>query len=159
MNGAEFSPDGVYRYRLWREWDASLPRCAFVMLNPSTADASQNDPTIRRCIGYATRWGYGALDVVNLFGYRATNPRELRTALDPVGPGNDEAILWAARVCRTVFAAWGVHGAFRGRDRYVEQLLAEQSIGIYALGLTKDGHPRHPLYLPSDIREVVMLCA
>ena len=92
-SGATFSDDGVYRYRLWREWDADLPSCLFIMLNPSTADATQDDPTIRRCIDYARRWGFGRLEVGNLFALRSTDPKALYAADDPVGPDNDDALM------------------------------------------------------------------
>ena len=87
--GADFDPTGVYRYSLWREWDARAPAVAFVMLNPSTADAGKDDPTIRRCASFARSWGYGSLEVVNLFAYRASEPKRLRQTPDPIGPAND----------------------------------------------------------------------
>ncbi len=95
-NGAVLSADGVYRYRLWRTWDASKPTLAFLMLNPSTADATEDDPTIRRCLGFAKEWGYGSLVVVNLFALRSPNPDALRENDDPVGPENGEhlQIVW-----------------------------------------------------------------
>jgi hypothetical protein len=125
------------------------------MLNPSTADALLDDPTIRRCIGFARAWGFGALEVVNLFAFRATLPSQLRAALDPVGPRNNRFLRAALGRADAVVAAWGAHGSWGGRDRAVLHLL---SGGIdqpwpspQCLGLTKHGHPRHPLYLPLDV--------
>ncbi len=106
-SSAVLSPDGVYRYQLVREWDRARPRVAFLMLNPSTADATQNDPTIRKCIAFARSWGCGSLEVVNLFAFRATDPRELGRCgarVDPVGAENDGYILAAARRASVVVA-------------------------------------------------------
>ncbi|GAB3884429.1 DUF1643 domain-containing protein [Terrabacter terrigena] len=147
---AEISEDGHYRYMLGRRWDNG-PLVRFVMLNPSTADATTDDPTIRRCIGFAKAWGFAGLHVVNLYAYRATNPRELWAVDDPVGPENDawlaDEAAWAKSHDLPLIAAWGVHAeprhvayvrTFPGFDR------------LQALGTTKDGHPRHPLYLRRD---------
>src|SRR4028119_2392792 len=87
--GAIFDPTRTYRYALWRTWDAARPPVAFVLLNPSTADARRDDPTIRRCANFARTWGFGGLEVVNLFAFRATHPTDLKCAADPVGPQND----------------------------------------------------------------------
>lgn len=132
-----------YRYSLTRTWDTDLPTVAFVGLNPSTADARRDDPTVRRCVGFARDWGYGTLILVNLFAFRATDPSELLDVRDPVGPENDD---WLARVAESadkVVAAWGVHGCLRGRDQAVLGLLPS----VACLGRTREGHPRHPLYL------------
>ncbi len=136
--------DGPYRYLLWRRW-ADAASVLFVMLNPSTADALRDDPTIRRCLGYARAWGFGAVEVVNLFAWRATDPRELRRAGDPVGPGNDRVIAEAAARNHAVIAAWGLHGALLDRGSRVAALLAP--FGARCLGATAAGMPRHPLYL------------
>lgn len=141
--------DGRYRYLLWRRW-AEADSLLFIMLNPSTADAAQDDPTIRRCIGFARRWGFGGVEVVNLFAWRATLPRELAKARDPVGPHNDRAISLAVARSRAVIAAWGVHGALGDRDAQVAQLLA--ATRLRCLGLTRDGAPRHPLYVAGNVR-------
>lgn len=143
--GADFSDDQVYRYRLWREIDPAGRRCTFVLLNPSTADATKNDPTVRRCINYATSWGFGIVDVVNIFALRSTDPRALFTHPDPVGPENDEAILRAAISSDLLICAWGVHGRFSGRARIVEEML--RPYNPHALAITKRGEPGHPLYL------------
>ena len=135
----------TYRYVLWREVAAGRPGYAlFVGLNPSTADETADDPTVRRCADFARRWGYGALGLANLFAYRATDPAVLKAAAAPVGRGNDRWLARLAAGAGVVVAAWGVHGAFAGRDRAVAALLGE---GLSCLGVTKGGHPRHPLYV------------
>lgn len=117
-------------------------------LNPSTADAARDDPTIRRCIGLARRWGFGGITVVNLFAFRATKPADLKTAFDPVGPRNDSTIRKVIHGV-PVIAAWGTHGGFGGRDRAVLKLLCGHP-RVFTMGLTKQGHPRHPLYVRYD---------
>lgn len=148
--GATFSRDRRYRYRLWRIWDRSLGIVAFVMLNPSTADATRDDPTIRRCVAFARRWGYGGVEVVNLFGLRATEPRDLCRARDAVGPANDRYLRRVGRRASLVVIAWGVNGAIRGRT--VRRLIG--LAGARCLGTTRSGEPRHPLYVRSDTRLV-----
>lgn len=146
--GAVISDCGLYRYRLWRRW-ADGPCCVFVMLNPSTADATKDDPTIRRCIGFAKREGCGSLEVVNLFAFRATSPDDMKRAVQPIGPDNDRHLLEATRTADgPVIAAWGAHGGYEGRDRSVRLLLRE--VSLLCLGKTKNGSPRHPLYAPSN---------
>jgi hypothetical protein len=142
-SGACFDHTGAYRYRLWREWDASRAAVAFVMLNPSTADAGTDDPTIRRCLGFARAWGFGRLEVVNLFALRATDPRLLRSHPDPVGPDNDRHIREVAAATAQVVAAWGALGTTRDRALAIGELLPPS---LLTLGLTKRGQPRHPLY-------------
>lgn len=148
--GAVLSACGRYRYRLWRIWDDLAPVMVFVMLNPSTADASQDDPTIRKCLGFAKRSGHGGIIVVNLFAWRATDPNELAGLDDPVGPENDEHIKWAVRapILATVVGAWGRPPTRRAAHRatYVRGLMLALRKS-YALSRTKDGHPRHPLML------------
>ncbi len=151
--GAIFDPTGAYRYLLWREWNPGGSRIAFVMLNPSTADATSDDPTIRRCIGFAHRWDYGTLEVVNQFAYRATYPRELLKAHDPVGPENDHYILDAADRADAVLLAWGNQGRLLRRDREVVRLLSGCE-HLYHLALTQAGQPRHPLYVPKAVRPI-----
>lgn len=119
------------------------------MLNPSTADAQHNDPTIHRCVRFAQRWGYGALDVVNLFAYRATDPKVLKTIPDPIGPENDAYLLAAATQAERIVLAWGNWGALGQRNQQVLQLFPVQS-RLYCLGKTLAGQPRHPLYLSYD---------
>ena len=150
-SGATFDPTGRYRYSLWREWDRESPRIAFVLLNPSTADATRNDPTIRRCIGFARSWGYGSVEVVNLFAYRSKDPAILRKVPDPIGPKNGFYIRKATRRARDTVVAWGNHGSLFNRDRGALDNLLERGDIVYCLGRTQAGHPRHPLYLKGDI--------
>lgn len=134
-----------YRYLLVREWDENGKRVAFVLLNPSTADASQDDPTIRRCIGLAKTSGFGSLAVVNLFAFRSTDPGRLAKARDPIGPDNDNYILNACTSAQLTIAAWGNHGRLQERGRAVCALLA--TVPLFCFGKTDRGEPRHPLYL------------
>lgn len=149
---ARISDDGVYRYRLERRWDAHLPECVFVMLNPSTADATQDDPTIRRCVGFARDLGCGALLVGNLYAFRATDPQDLFRASEPTGgAANDDVLVDLMARGNHVIAAWGGHGRL---DR-VEQVLAVPGAErLTALGTTKAGAPRHPLYVRASARPV-----
>ncbi len=146
---ATFDSTSQYRYRLGRFWNAALPRVTFVMLNPSTADHRQDDPTIRRCIGFARDWGFGSLVVVNLFAFRTPSPARLARAPAPVGPDNDRALRRARGESALVVAAWGNHGRLRDRDREVRALLDDRAV---CLGMTKLGQPRHPLYVRRDAR-------
>ena len=138
-NGAELSPDGRYRWLLTRRVNSSLGAVTFVMLNPSTADAEKDAPTIRRCIGFARLWDYGCLHVVNLSPLRTTYPRELRVAgpeTDQVWDTNVGYILRAAANSDRVVAAWGVHGRLKGRDSRIRSLLRENGHTLYCLGRT-----------------------
>jgi hypothetical protein len=147
LRRAAFSRCGAYRYALWRTWDETRPAVLFVALNPSTADHRRDDPTIRRCIGFARSWGYGGLLVANLFAYRTPHPRILRAAPDPVGPRNDRWISRLAREAAFVVAAWGADGDFRGRADEVLHRVRD----CQCLGLTSAGAPRHPLYVRKDV--------
>ena len=144
---AVFSPCRTWRYELRRVWDESLPFVAFVGLNPSTADETTDDPTIRRCIAFAKRWGYGGLVMVNLFAFRATDPRDMRAAPSPIGPDNDATLRRVAAEAQLVVAAWGTGGRYFNRDFRVRRLLGP----LMALGFTKEGAPRHPLYVRADV--------
>ncbi|MEL6450460.1 MAG: DUF1643 domain-containing protein [Pseudomonadota bacterium] len=137
-----------YRYSLTRVWDAHGTRVNFVMLNPSTATEVQNDPTVERCERRARALGFGSFAVTNIFAWRDTDPRAMRAATDPVGPGNDAAIDDRARWADTVIAAWGTHGAHLDRGAQVAGLLRHTDRPLFHLGLSKAGHPKHPLYLP-----------
>jgi hypothetical protein len=150
--GAVISPCGKYRYALWRrfgEYAGSLWP-VFVMLNPSTADASEDDPTIRRVCAFASSWGYAQVLVVNLFAYRATNPRELARATDAHGPDNDDWIARAASGSDLVVCAWGKHGGDRAHA--VREALVRVSGDVAYLKLNGDGSPAHPLYLSATLR-------
>jgi hypothetical protein len=142
---------GDYRYLLWREWDINNKTISFIMLNPSRADAEVNDPTITRCINFAKAWGYGRLEVVNLFAYRTSKPSLLRQVTEPIGKDNDQYIVEAVRRSDRVILAWGNHGMWRKQDLYVLQLLKNHD-HLYSLGITKKGCPRHPLYLCSTTK-------
>lgn len=144
---AVYSPCEAYRYTLTRTWDPVGRRVLFVMLNPSTATEVQNDPTVERCERRARALGYGAFRVCNIFAYRATDPKVMRAQADPVGPGNDAAIVDFADWADTIVCAWGTHGAHRDRGAAVEALLRATGKPLCHLGLSKDGHPKHPLYI------------
>ena len=146
---AEFSDDRAYRYLLGRRVSKSKRRLLFVMLNPGTADETHNDPTIRRCIGFAERWDFGMLEVANLFAYRTSYVAELRHAEDPIGPGNDLWINRALASADRVVLAWGNHGSYMGRSHQVMRFISGLT-RPYHLGLNKTGEPKHPLYLPAS---------
>jgi hypothetical protein len=146
---AVFSEDRVYRYRLTRRWGDSGTHAVWLMLNPSTADAMADDPTIRRCISFTKAWDLHGLTVVNLFALRSTDPKALKGHSDPVGPANDRFIREAIHPWSVVVAAWGVHGALNGRGAQVIASLAADGIEPACLGVTKFGHPKHPLYVPA----------
>ena len=147
---AGFSRCGRYRYWLRRSWDSSLPQCAFVGLNPSIADAKIDDPTLRRCIDFAKRWGCGSLLIVNLFSLRATDPRKLLGVDDPIGPRTNLWLRRARRESQLIIAAWGNGGALHHRHKTVGPLLGNTQ----CLGVTATGMPRHPLYCPKTTSPV-----
>ena len=144
---AIFSPCGSYRYALWRRW-APGAYAMFVGLNPSTADETNDDPTIRRCVRFAQSWGYSALCMTNLFAYRATKPEDMKAAPEPLGFENDRVLLAMSSQAAIAIAAWGTDGPCKARDQAVRRLIPR----LHYLRLTKDGHPQHPLYLPTKIR-------
>lgn len=148
---ADLSDCGRYRYALTRVWDHSLPTLRVVMLNPSTADATVSDATIRKVIKFAMRWGYGSIEVVNLFALRSTNPKALLTAADPIGPSNGRYLDLAATSGDVILAAWGagVPDSWQDHARIVGRRLRAGG-RCYVLGVTKDGWPRHPLYVRDD---------
>lgn len=146
---AVFSECGLYRYALWREWVAKpKSRCLFIMLNPSIADSEHDDPTVRRDIDFAQRWGFDALDVANMYGLRSTDPNGLWTVEDPVGPQNDEWILRLAARADRIVVAWG-NNAKRERENDVLNLLHDYE--LLCLGITGEGAPAHPLYQRADV--------
>lgn len=144
---ATYSPCLAYRYTLTRVWDEAGARALFVLLNPSTATEVQNDPTVERCERRARTLGFGAFRVCNIFAFRATDPRVMRAVADPIGPGNDAAIAESAGWADRIVCAWGTHGAHLGRGAAVEALLRRTGRPLFHLGLSKDGHPKHPLYI------------
>ncbi|MBM0065923.1 DUF1643 domain-containing protein [Alkalicoccobacillus gibsonii] len=150
---AILDPTGTYRYLLSRVWKNNTGKVVFVMLNPSTADGTEDDPTIRRCVGFAKYWGYGGLEVVNLFALRSTKPEHVFVHPEPVGTENDAAILAAVHGTDLIVAAWGTMGNRMQRDRAVLELLKEKE--VYCLATTRDGHPRHPLYVRREQEPVL----
>ncbi len=144
---ATYSDCERYRYDLTRIWAEDDGRIAFVMLNPSTATEVQNDPTVERCERRARALGYGAFRVCNIFAWRDTDPFKMRKASDPVGPANDAAILDACNWAGKLVCAWGTHGAHLHRGPEVETLMRGTGQPLYHLGLSKAGHPKHPLYI------------
>lgn len=157
---AHLSTDGVYRYSLTRRWNEPMPDRLpvldlWIMLNPSTADADQDDPTIRRCIAFSRGWGADGLRVVNLFALRSTDPAALLRHPDPIGPRNDATLALLARASRElggrVVCAWGAHSMAAERARTVQHLIGD----AVCLGTTKAGAPRHPLYVRGDTAPVV----
>jgi hypothetical protein len=159
--GAVFDESRLYRYALWREWSelgmpltggnaSDIRYVLFVGLNPSTADAETNDPTIRRCLGFARTWGYQAVVMVNLFAYRSTDPHVLRSVHDPVGRDTDLWLTVLADNAALAVACWGSFGLAQDRGAHVRQLLPN----LVCLGTTKDGAPRHPLYLAKTTKVI-----
>ncbi len=147
VSRALYSPCERYRYGLERRWGAGRP-LLYVMLNPSTADELRNDPTIERCQRRAVLLGFGAMRIANLFAWRATRPADLRRAAEPVGEENDALLLaWHGEAGMTL-GAWGVHGAHLGRGPGIAAALEGE---LHNLGLTRDGHPRHPLYVSYEV--------
>lgn len=164
-----FSPCRKYRYTLWRDWSKQLRQpgmfftedphldyhlgtkdtfALWVLLNPSTADATKDDPTIRRVIDFSKRWGFGACCVVNIFAFRATDPAEMKQQKEPVGKDNDLTILNLAKEAGMIIAGWGNHGTHQKRSAYVSQFLVPQQ--MKCLGTTDTNQPFHPLYIPAD---------
>lgn len=152
-SSAVYSACGAYRYALTREW-AEGPRLLYVMLNPSKATEAQNDPTIERCERRARALGFGGFRAVNIFALRQTDPREMRRHPAPEGPGNAEVLLQGAAWADMVLCAWGTHGAHLGQGPRTEALL-RPAARLHVLGLTKAGHPKHPLYIPYAAQPVL----
>ena len=146
--GATFSRCGTYRYSLWRRWDAKKPVLLWLCLNPSTADAVEDDPTLRRCMGFARDWGYGTSITGNLFAYRATDPEAMKRAQDPVGPNNNQALKRLAAKADLVIAAWGNDGNLLGRADWARRTIPH----LHYLKMNSSGEPAHPLYLPKQLR-------
>lgn len=151
---ATFSPCRTYRYTLWRYWGGlwTTGHAMFIGLNPSTATETKDDPTVRRCIGYAWDWGYAGLCMTNIFAFRATDPAVMKAHPEPVGPENDRYLVEMAARAAIVVAAWGVDGAHMDRGKTVRRMIPH----LHCLGLTKDGHPRHPLYLRKELEPTSM---
>jgi hypothetical protein len=144
---AVYSDCERYRYSLTRIWDEGGDRVLFVMLNPSTATELQNDPTVERCERRARALGFGAFRVCNIFAWRDTDPKNMRRAEDPVGPENDSTIADACDWAEVLVCAWGTHGEHLNRGPLVESLMRRTNRDLNHLGLSKAGHPKHPLYI------------
>ncbi len=144
---AVYSDCERYRYALTRVWSPGGAKLAFVMLNPSSATEVQNDPTVERCERRARTLGFGGFRVTNIFAWRATDPRNMRAAKSPIGPDNDAAIQAACAWADQVIAAWGTHGSYLDRGTQVAELLRRTGKPLLHLGLSKQGHPKHPLYI------------
>lgn len=167
LRSAYIDPTGRYRYYLRRIWDKSLPSLTWIMLNPSIADESIDDPTIRRCLGFAKQWGFGRIIVLNLFAWRSTDPQAMfmhhRNGHDIVGPQNDDQLVIpiARRAfdCNSrIFAAWGDCGKTKEQRELISDRAArvqELPGEIWCLGVTKKGNPRHPLYVPSNVEPII----
>ena len=149
-NTAKLSECRKYRFALWRTWDDSKPYVMFVGLNPSTADETTDDPTLTRCMNYAKSWGFGGVCMANLFAYRATAPSDMKSAIDPVGPKNNDWLKKLANDAGLVLAAWGNDGSYLGRSEQVKEFLPN----MFCLKLNKSGEPAHPLYQKADRKPV-----
>jgi hypothetical protein len=152
---AFISECGQYRYELRRIWDESKPKVMFLMLNPSTADANIDDPTIRRCVAFAKSWGYGGILVGNLFAYRATEPKILLTVNDPIGQENLTYLKAMYNESKIVICAWGNSKIVEKLGKKIGnyyKILREIIERIYYLELSNDGTPKHPLYLKKDLQ-------
>lgn len=157
-SGAIFSSCESYRYSLWRFWGDSLVlgnAVAFIGLNPSTADEWCNDPTVTRCINFARHWGYDGMVMLNAFAFRATDPRQMKDCLEPIGKYNDTKIQHVVFSAGLVVCCWGNHGTHLGRSTEVRQRLRDVATPVTHLGLTRIGEPKHPLYLRSDTEAIL----
>ena len=152
-SGAVFSDCRKYRYTLWRMWNEQMPIAMIIGLNPSTADQTRNDPTITRCINFASSWGYGGVCVTNLFGFRATAPTELKAHHDPIGKENDAWVHEMAKGAAITVAAWGNHGKFLNRSLKILLSLDQ----LHCIKINKSGEPAHPLYLKAELKPVPMI--
>lgn len=161
-----FSPDRFYRYTLWRDWaddcleleeregNNSAKYVQFIGLNPSTADETKDDPTIRRCMAFAKSWGFGAMCMTNLFAYRATDPKKMKSCRLAVGQKNRTYLMQVALEAGLIVAAWGTHGIHEYQDINVRRWIADTGRELHCLGKSKDGHPKHPLYLKADLKPI-----
>lgn len=155
--GAIFDEDRIYRYALWRRWVDRAPLAkmvAFVGLNPSTADETEDDNTIRRCVGFAKSWGFDGLAMLNLFAFAETDSNLMKRASEPVGEFSDAILRHICRRAGLTICCWGADGAFRDRGNEVRRMLTEDGVELKVLRLTKAGYPWHPLYLPSTSKPI-----
>ena len=152
FSDAFFSKDRKHRYALWRVWNNKLPKVLFIGLNPSTADEVKDDPTIRRCINYAKDWGYGGYIMGNIFAYRSTDPKNLKITNNPIGIDNNSWLKKLHSEASLTIGAWGNHGKYLDRGEEVSNLIDN----LYCLRITKEGHPSHPLYLPGNLKPIIL---
>lgn len=152
--GAVISPCGHYRYILGRIFDPKIRLLGVILLNPSTADATKDDPTIRKCVTLARNWGFGGILVANLFAFRATDPRELMEAKDPVGPENNAWLEKVAERTSRILCGWGNHGVLAGRGEAVLKMLAGKKEKLVSVGVNMNGMPKHPLYARNDSKPI-----
>jgi hypothetical protein len=138
--------DGVYRYCLWRRWNLNQPIMGWVMLNPSTANAKEDDQTLRKCMGFARKHDHGGVILVNLFAFMERDPQKLRMVKERVGPETDRYILWTCAVADLVVAGWGACRFANEQARHVRKLVEGTGTTIRCVGQTKNGQPRHPLH-------------
>ena len=158
-SGAVFSGCHHYRHVLWRSWAPEKGIVTFIGLNPSTADAHKDDPTIRRCKNYVSDWGFGAMIMVNLFDVRATQPDVMKRRARPLSRRNDSSLIHAAIRADLVVAAWGVHGKHRSRSHSIKDLLVQHDIQASCFNTSKCGEPVHPLYQRRDrLADVPLTC-
>jgi hypothetical protein len=144
QKASQLSPCRTYRYRLDRIWNDSKPRVLFILYNPSTADEWVDDPTLRRCMGFAQAWGYGGLCIINLFSLRTSDPTVLRGHARPKGPDHEHVFHEAVEGHSDIVCAWGLQGG------PISSHFSHGTHRIFHLGVNKDGSPKHPLYLPSN---------
>ena len=152
LRSASFSRCGSYRYSLTRKWEAGTGRCVFIGLNPSTANGSVDDPTIRRCMGFTQTWGFNELVMINLFAYKTPHPELLKQANDPEGPNNRRVVRKHCLCAQRIVLAWGVHGTFNNQAKRFSKLFVNQD--VHCFGITKSGQPLHPLYQRADAQLV-----
>jgi len=152
-SSAQLSSCKTYRYRLARWWGTE-PRVGFLMLNPSKADHVETDKTLETCIRFAKAWGFDGLEIANLFAFRATDPRDMKMASDPVGPENDHHLETFLGEVNQVILAWGNNGLWRGRDKAVLELLRNKGLPLWCLKISAQGAPEHPLYKPASLRPI-----
>lgn len=152
--GANFSACRKYRYVLWRTWTQGDGHVIFIGLNPSTADENKDDPTIRRCIGFAKDWGYGGINMLNIFAFRATDPKELMKADSPIGLENNHYLRMYCDPIGMNIACWGTWGNYLEQGKQVRDMLGDDC--LHCFGLTKNGQPKHPLYLPKKTELIEM---
>ncbi len=158
LNDCIFSPDRRYRYVLKHRWDELMPEnaCMWIGLNPSTADEQQLDPTLRRIRGFCIVNDFNCFYMLNIFAFRATDPKVMKQESDPTGPENDRWLREISDKCSIVVACWGTHGKHVGRGEEVIRLFSKHRKKLHCLDRTKDGHPMHPLYMPGDAKLKVL---